>query len=414
MGLGPSTKMTTKFHMNCPVTRCVLGEKGADCAGVLVNGVSERYEDKRFTAERTGELAAALGADGALVITDGWGNHHIDFTGVIEALGRRGIPAVGLSYIGLQGRLVCTNPYVGTLIDFNKHASGYESCIVGDNNLDDLDALKAVKILLRQIAKQGGAHRFSLACPSAPIAQVGQAGYRVAQASMAGQTAFSHHQLTVDAALADRARAVSPYIEAVVIRILTPFQRHVRVNSNVDCLPVAVKTAGPLGQGQTRILDGLAVWVTAADSQGRQPHNIGSSEGFLDERVIFGQGGTPGKDDILLHIDVTLAPGEADTDRGIRAAHAAADTVVQAIRQAVSVTTDAPDRHRILTWQGRPGAPRLVIVKIVSALGAMYDTALFPYQPAGFLGSRCLFDGLQFPVFLTPLQVLDGAIHSMV
>lgn len=411
MGLGPSTKMTTRHHMACPVTRCVLAAAEADCAGVLINGVSERYEDKRFTAERTGELVAALGADGALVITDGWGNHHIDFTSVIEALGRRGIPAVGLSYIGLQGRLVCTNPYVGTLIDFNKQASGYESCIVGDNNLDGLDAWKAVKILLRQIAKKGWAPRSG---PAGPCYQVGQSLYDVAQASMAGQTAFSRQQLTVDTALTDRARAVSSCIEAVTARFLTPSRRHVRVNSNLDCLPIAVKTQGPLGQGETRILSNLTAWVTAADSQGRQPHNIGSSEGFLDERVVFGQAGTPGPCDILFHIDVTLAPEEADTVRGIRAAHAAADTLIQAVRQALAETGEAPRRRRWLTWQRRPEKPRLVIVKIVSALGAMYDTALFPNQPAGFLGSRCLLDGLQFPVFLTPLQVLDGAIHSMV
>lgn len=39
MGLGPSTKMTTRHHMACPVTRCVLAAAEADCAGVLINGL---------------------------------------------------------------------------------------------------------------------------------------------------------------------------------------------------------------------------------------------------------------------------------------------------------------------------------------------------------------------------------------
>lgn len=38
----------------------------------------------------------------------------MDFVNVIRQLGIREIPSVGLSYIGQQGRLVCSDPYVVT------------------------------------------------------------------------------------------------------------------------------------------------------------------------------------------------------------------------------------------------------------------------------------------------------------
>ena len=153
MGLGPSIKMTTLHHYNCPMTRQMLNDASIDFAGILVNGVSENYDDKVRTAEETGRMAAELSANGAAVAIDGWGNHHIDFTEVIRALGEHGIPSVGLSYIGRQGRLVCSNPYVGTIIDFNKESSGYETCCVGQNNLTEDDAFKAVEILKHQVKR---------------------------------------------------------------------------------------------------------------------------------------------------------------------------------------------------------------------------------------------------------------------
>ena len=155
MGLGPSIKMTTLHHFRCPATCTLLEDEDIEFTGILVDGVSERYEDKIYTAKRTADIAKALGADGALVVIDGWGNHHVDFVNVIEELGKRGIPSVGLSYIGQQGRLVCDSPYVDQIIDFNKCSSGYESCVVGQNNLTKLDTYKALALLKSKLRKQG-------------------------------------------------------------------------------------------------------------------------------------------------------------------------------------------------------------------------------------------------------------------
>ena len=155
MGLGPSIKMTTLHHYRCPLTEALAKEKDIEFTGIIVDGVSEVCDDKIYTAKRVGDMAQMLRADAAIVAIDAWGNHHVDFVNVIEQLGIRGIPSVGLSYIARQGRLVCTNQYVDCVIDFNKSESGYESCVVGENNLTDYDAMKAVALVKNKLRKAG-------------------------------------------------------------------------------------------------------------------------------------------------------------------------------------------------------------------------------------------------------------------
>ena len=57
-------------------------------------------------------VAIHMRADGVIVSIDSWGNSHVDFTAVLEALGERNIPAVGLSFVGTEAAFVVTNPYM--------------------------------------------------------------------------------------------------------------------------------------------------------------------------------------------------------------------------------------------------------------------------------------------------------------
>ena len=155
MGLGPSMKMTTLHHYHCPLTAELGRQTDIAFAGILVDGVSELCDDKIFTAKRTAQLAAMMEAYGAIVTVDGLGNHHVDFVNVIEQLGRRGIPAVGVSFFGEQGKLVCTGDYLDCLLDINKTSSGVETCVVGRNNLTPEDAYKAVGLLKYRMRKAG-------------------------------------------------------------------------------------------------------------------------------------------------------------------------------------------------------------------------------------------------------------------
>lgn len=61
----------------------------------------------------------------------------------------------------------------------------------------------------------------------------------------------------------------------------------------------------------------------------------------------------------------------------------------------------------------KPGKRKAILVKIVSGLGNMYDTAVFPYEPGGFMGAHNMMDSRNVPYVITPNQCRDGVIHSL-
>lgn len=414
MGLGPSIKMTTLHHYRCPLTEALAAEKDLDFTGIILDGVSEVCDDKIFTAERTGYMAECMRADGAIVAIDGWGNHHIDFVNVIEQLGKKQIPVVGLSYIGLQGRLVCTNPYVDTVIDFNKCESGYESCVVGQNNLNEYDARKAVALLKHKMKKMGKGYG-NLELPSRTLRRLTRKSFRIQKAEMGERTRIERGVLTVRRNIGEAFLAQEPRIRAVTVSIVTPGAHHFFVNSNLDFSPIACKVRGGLGEGETHLLTGITVMLTGVEAgSGFQPSNIGSSEGMLDQQVTLNQAGTPSDADYLLHVDVLFEEGEGRTAEGIQAAHRICDRIVDEIRRQMQHLDDMPYQRDEFYDVARPGKQKVVLVKIVSGLGNMYDTSVFPAEPGGYLGSRLMMHAKNMPVAMTPNQCRDGAIHSLI
>ena len=430
MGLGPSIKMTTLHHFRCPVTRILSSDPDIEFTGILVDGVSEVFDDKYYTAERTADLAEILRADGAVVAIDGWGNHHVDFVNVIGQLGLRGIPAVGLSYIGQQGRLVCTDPYVDCIVDFNKSDSGYESCVVGQNNLNSYDAFKAVSLLKSRLYKTGklpslhppvfpDTGRAESSCHISPDSQLLHRlifkEHHVRNVLTGPHTSLDKNSLVIREGIEASVLSQEPLLRDIHIQILPPGHHSLFVNSNLDFSPIACKISGHLGSGCTHLLSGITVMLTGVEeASGFQPSNIGSSEGFLSDQVVFDRAGTPASDDHILHIDVTFREGEGRTARGIQAAHRAADRIVNEIRDAMKDFSQLPYTRKEFYDVLRPGKPKIILVKIVSGLGCMYDTALFPTQPAGFLGSHNMMDSRNLPYALFPNQCRDGAIHSLI
>lgn len=414
MGLGPSTKMTTLHHYRCPITRRLLNEKKLEFSGIIVNGVSERYDDKVFTAKRTGEMAEAMRLNGALVAIDGWGNHHIDFVQVFEELGKRRIPVVGLSYIGLQGRLVCTNDYVETIVDFNKNESGYESCIVGDNNLTDYDAMKAIALLKHKMKRQKWPAAVEQEVQKTVLQQLAVYSYPIQTVQWGTKNELNGTTLTIGEPNVTIPKAYEKYIDAVTVQIITPDQRHQKIHTNLDFMPLAAKLEGDIGNGSTQLLRGLTVMITGGDEANQhEPSNIGSSEGYLDEQVKFGQNGTPGVDDIILHIDVKFKAGQDTTAQGIRYAHALADQILQPIRYAMKEVPVSKATRTLYYDVSRWPRPKVGLIKVVSGLGNMYETSVFPREPGGFIGSKCLMDMDNTPVVISPTQCLDGVIHSL-
>lgn len=415
MGLGPSIKMTTLHHYRCPLTEALAKGKDIEFTGIIVDGVSEVCDDKIYTAKRVGDMAQMLRADAAIVAIDAWGNHHVDFVNVIEQLGIRGIPSVGLSYIARQGRLVCTNQYVDCVIDFNKSESGYESCVVGENNLTDYDAMKAVALVKNKLRKAGKpVSETELTGEEQKLRRLVRKDFAVTSVEFGDRTEIDRGILRIRKGIEKAFLSQEKRIKDIKVSILRPGENDFFVNSNLDYSPIACKVRGELGEGVTHLLTGVTVMLTGVeDGSGFQPSNIGSSEGIFKNQVVLDRAGTPASDDYILHVDILFEEGEGRTAEGIMAAHRITDRIVQEIRKELAGLENMKYTREEFYDVARPGRRKVILVKIVSGLGNMYDTAMFPYEPGGFLGAHNMMDSKNIPYMITPNQCRDGVIHSL-
>lgn len=154
MGIGPSTKETTLHHFRDPLLSVVSKDDDIDLLGIIIVGTPQDNEDKNFVGQRAAVWAESMRADGIIISVDGWGNSHVDYANTIEEIGKRDIPVVGLSFVGTQAQFVVKNKYMDTIVDFNKSAEGIETEVVGENNLTELDAKKAVALLKLKMRKK--------------------------------------------------------------------------------------------------------------------------------------------------------------------------------------------------------------------------------------------------------------------
>lgn len=157
MGIGPSTKETTLHHFRDPLLDIVSNDTDVDLMGIMVVGTPQDNKEKNFVGQRAAAWLEAMRADGVIFSLDGWGNSHVDFANTIEEIGKRGIPVVGMSFVGVQAKFVVTNKYMDTIVDFNKSTQGIETQIVGENNPDKLDSRKALAFLKLKMRKKDGA-----------------------------------------------------------------------------------------------------------------------------------------------------------------------------------------------------------------------------------------------------------------
>lgn len=145
--VGPSTKETSRHYFRDPLVLQALTDSEIDLCGVAFVGSPAVSQQKYMIAERLGMLAKAMDVQGVIVATEGYGNNHIDFAAYLEAIGKRGIPAVGATFCGNFGPLITGNPYTCCLIDCAKSSTGLENSILADNTMVDEDALTAIAML---------------------------------------------------------------------------------------------------------------------------------------------------------------------------------------------------------------------------------------------------------------------------
>ena len=153
MGVGPSTKETTLHHFKDPLLDVFSGDPEIDLLGVVVVGSPQSNEEKNLVGKRAAAWIEGMRADGVVFSVDSWGNSHVDYENTFREIGCRGIPTVGLSFIGTQAQFVVDNEYMDTIVDINKSELGIETEVVGENNLVNLDARKALAMLKLKMRK---------------------------------------------------------------------------------------------------------------------------------------------------------------------------------------------------------------------------------------------------------------------
>ena len=199
------------------------------------------------------------------------------------------------------------------------------------------------------------------------------------------------------------------------LEIITPDLYHTYSETIMDVQPIAAKEGDDeLGTGVTRVLDGVVMMLTGTDEGGVQIGEFGSSEGYLDENIMWGRPGCPDKGEIFIKGNIIIQEKTNMERRGPMAAHTAFDIITQEIREVLkkldeSLVVDTQELKQVR----RPGKKKVVIVKEIMGQGAMHDNLILPVEPVGVLGARANVDLGNVPVCVSPLEVLDGCIHAL-
>lgn len=215
--------------------------------------------------------------------------------------------------------------------------------------------------------------------------------------------------------ICEEAVATEELVYDLKLDIITPDRYHEYSEAVLDIQPIATKESGELGEGVTRVLDGVVMVLTGTDANGVQIGEFGSSEGAMDTTMMWGRPGAADFGDILIKGQVTIKEGTNMERPGPLAAHKAFDYITQEIREAVKKIDDpalVTDEEEFKQFR-RKGKKKIVIVKEIMGQGAMHDNLILPVEPVGTLGARPNVDLGNVPVVLSPLEVIDGGIHAL-
>ncbi len=220
--------------------------------------------------------------------------------------------------------------------------------------------------------------------------------------------------LSLRTGVCDDAVRENALVSTMSVDIITPNRYAEYSDTILDVQPIAVKHTGPIGAGVTRVLDGVVFVLTGTDEEGTPLGEFGSSSGPMNSTVMWGRPGSPDLGEILIKAKVTIPPQARMQRPGPLAVHTAADRLMQEIRGVLKRL----DEHLItrttkLVHQRRPGQNKVALVKEIMGQGAMHDHLLLPIEPVGVVGAHANVDLGNVPITMSPLQVLDGAIHAV-
>lgn len=286
-----------------------------------------------------------------------------------------------------------------------------------------------IEIPVGGFAFQGGAQVVPVAestSVDAPVAKevIGEAKvvrsltrkhYKITEVKRGPETKIEGTVLYIREGIEEEAVASQKLVNSLKIDIITPDKYNTYSETIMDVQPIAAKDGDDeLGLGTTRVIDGVVMMVTGTDANGVQIGEFGSSEGILEENIMWGRPGCPEKGEIFIKTEVIIKEHTNMERPGPLAAHAATDFITQEIREALKklddelvVDTETFEQVR------RPGKKKVVIVKEIMGQGAMHDNLILPMEPVGVLGAKPNVDLGNVPVMVSPLEVLDGCIHAL-
>ncbi len=206
----------------------------------------------------------------------------------------------------------------------------------------------------------------------------------------------------------------SDLISRSSVEIVKPSDPDRYINTIMDFIPVSAKVLGRLGEGITHTFTGFYVMVTGCDEDGRQMHEFGSSEGMLSNAFMREKAGTPGVNDIIIHLDMVVRGGLPYERKLPMAIFKEADNYIDGLRAILKNQegTSFDEQHEYFDLR-REGGKKVVIIKQIAGQGAMYDNMFFPSEPSGADGIS-IIDMESMPQVLTPNEYRDGALRAMV
>lgn len=239
--------------------------------------------------------------------------------------------------------------------------------------------------------------------------------YKITEVKRGPETKIEGTTLYIREGIEEEAVASQELVNSLKIDIITPDKYNTYSETIMDVQPIATKDGeDEIGSGTTRVIDGVVMMVTGTDANGVQIGEFGSSEGILEENIMWGRPGCPEKGEIFIKTEVIIKEHTNMERPGPLAAHSATDFITQEIREALKklddelvVDTETFEQVR------RPGKKKVVIVKEIMGQGAMHDNLILPVEPVGVLGAKPNVDLGNVPVMVSPLEVLDGCIHAL-
>lgn len=239
--------------------------------------------------------------------------------------------------------------------------------------------------------------------------------FKITEVKRGPETKIDGTVLYIREGIEEEAAAGQELVNSLKIDIITPEMYHTYSNTIMDVQPIATKEGeAEIGNGVTRVLDGVVMMVTGTDANGVQIGEFGSSEGYLDENIMWGRPGAPDKGEIFIKTEVIIKEGTNMERPGPLAAHTATDVITQEIREALKKLDDSlVVETEEFEHLRHPGKKKVVIVKEIMGQGAMHDNLILPMEPVGVLGAKPNVDLGNVPVMTSPLEVLDGCIHAL-